>query len=70
MGTAYAYSRTRMSGLRVACSPILRATITVVRLKRRGLLFLHQHYPPIRQSIEPPYTRPLRTVVGEPLPSA
>ncbi len=62
-GTAYAYSRTRMGGWRVAYSPILRTTITVARLKRRGLLFMLDHYRSIRQSIEPPYTRPVRTVV-------
>ena len=35
-GMAYAWSRTRMGGWAVACSPILRTTITLARLKRRG----------------------------------
>jgi RNA-directed DNA polymerase len=35
-GMAYAWSRTRMGGWAVAQSPILRTTITEVRLKKRG----------------------------------
>lgn len=35
-GQAYAWSRTRMGGWAVAQSPILRTTITVVRLRRKG----------------------------------
>ena len=35
-GQAYAWSRTRMGGWAVAQSPILRTTITVSRLKRKG----------------------------------
>lgn len=35
-GQAYAWSRTRMGGWAVAQSPILRATITISRLKRKG----------------------------------
>jgi len=62
-GKAYAYSRTRMGGWRVAQSPILKTTITVERLKRRGLLSLQEYYQSVRISIEPPYTRPVRTVV-------
>ena len=33
---AYAWSRTRMGGWAVAQSPILRTTITLSRLKRKG----------------------------------
>jgi len=43
-GMAYAWSRTNMGGWRVAQSPILGTTITLERLKRRGLLSLrHLH---------------------------
>jgi RNA-directed DNA polymerase len=62
-GQAYAWSRTRMGGWRVAQSPILVTTITIKRLKKRGYLSMVDYYK--RQSIinEPPYTRPVRTVV-------
>ncbi|WP_066219785.1 group II intron reverse transcriptase/maturase [Formosa haliotis] len=36
IGQAYAWSRTRMGGWAVAQSPILKTTITVSRLKRKG----------------------------------
>ncbi|PNW25143.1 group II intron reverse transcriptase/maturase [Formosa algae] len=36
IGKAYAWSRTRMGGWAVAQSPILKTTITVSRLKRKG----------------------------------
>ena len=39
-GQAYAWSRTRMGGWAVAQSPILRTTITVTRLKKRGYVCL------------------------------
>jgi hypothetical protein len=61
---AYAYSRTRMGGWAVAQSPILLTTITISRLKKRGyiaMLELHLSFNPSRY--EPPYTRPVRTVV-------
>lgn len=43
-GMAYAWSRTRMGGWRVAQSPILRTTITVERLDKRGYLNLLDYY--------------------------
>lgn len=43
-GQAYAWSRTRMGGWAVAQSPILRTTITVARLKKRGYVSLLEHY--------------------------
>ena len=61
---AYAYSRTRKGGWAVAQSPILGTTITISRLKKRGyiaMLELHLSLNPSRY--EPPYTRPVRTVV-------
>ncbi len=41
---AYAWSRTRMGGWVVAQSPILRTTITVSRLKKRGYAGLTEYY--------------------------
>ena len=43
-GKAYAWSRTRMGGWAVACSPILRTTITIKRLKLRGYVSLVEYY--------------------------
>ena len=43
-GQAYAWSRTRMGGWAVAQSPILRTTITVSRLKKRGYVSLTEYY--------------------------
>lgn len=58
------WSHTRMGGWAVARSPILKTTITLERLKRRG----YQAMLPLFKSItpylnEPLYTRPVRTVV-------
>lgn len=61
---AYAWSRTRKGGWAVAQSPILNTTITVARLKKRGYQSLLDVYGTLNPSIyEPPYTRPVRTVV-------
>jgi len=63
-GDAYAFSRSRKGGWAIAQSPILGTTITISRLKRRGyisMLELHLSLNPSRY--EPPYTRPVRTVV-------
>lgn len=43
-GKAYAWSRTRMGGWAVAQSPILRTTITVERLKKRGHISLVEYF--------------------------
>ena len=45
---AYAWSRTRMGGWRVAQSPILITTITVKRLKHRGYLSLVDYYHKVK----------------------
>jgi len=45
---AYAWSRTRMGGWRVAQSPILKTTITLVRLKKRGYIAMLELYHQIR----------------------
>ena len=43
-GMAYAWSRTRMGGWRVAQSPILGTTITIKRLKKRGYISFMEYY--------------------------
>ena len=48
-GTAYAWSRTRMGGWAVACSPILGTTITLSRLEQRGYTSLVSYYLKITQ---------------------
>ena len=64
---AYAWSRTRMGGWAVAQSPILRTTITVSRLRKRGYQSITDHYklvcPTFPLLNEPPSTRPVRLVV-------
>lgn len=45
---AYRWSRTRMGGWRVACSPILGTTITIDRLKQRGYIPFLVYYLKIR----------------------
>lgn len=47
---AYAWSRTRKGGWRVAQSPILNTTITVARLKKRGYLSMVDYYQQSRSS--------------------
>lgn len=48
--TAYAWSRSRMGGWRIAQSPILGTTVTVKRLKARGYLSMVDYYQQIRPS--------------------
>jgi len=61
---AYSHSRSRMGTWAVACSPILRTTITVKRLEQRGYESLLVHYQTIAPFLnEPLYTRTVRTVV-------
>jgi len=47
-GMAYAWSRTRMGGWRVAQSPILGTTITINRLKQRGYISFVEYYHKVR----------------------
>ena len=47
-GQAYAWSRTRMGGWRVAQSPILGTTITIKRLEKRGYISLMEYYKQVR----------------------
>ena len=61
---AYAWSRTRMGGWAVAQSPILKTTITIDRLEKRGYISSLDIYKKIAPQLnEPLYTRPVRTVV-------
>ena len=45
---AYAWSRTRMGGWRVAQSPILITTITINRLEKRGYVSLLEYYKKVK----------------------
>ncbi len=61
---AYAWSRTRMGGWAVARSPIMRTTITLQRLAKRGYESMFAYYSTVAPQLnEPLYTRPVRTVV-------
>jgi len=63
-GQAYAWSRSRMGGWAIAQSPILRTTITIDKLRKRGYVSLLVIYRMISPQLnEPLYTRPVRTVV-------
>ena len=59
-GMAYAWSRTRMGGWAVAQSPILRTTITIKRLEKRGYVSLTKYYKSASIIIEPLSTRSVR----------
>jgi RNA-directed DNA polymerase len=61
---AYAWSRTRMGGWRVAQSPILVTTVTLERLKKRGYEPMLDYYSKVSPQLnEPLYARPACTVV-------
>ncbi len=61
---AYSWSRTRMGGWAVAQSPIMKTTITLERLCKRGYESMLKHYQKVAPLLnEPLYTRTLRTVV-------
>lgn len=61
---AYAWSRTRMGGWRVAQSPILVTTITINRLQKKGYESMLNYYMKVAPKFnEPLYTRSVRTVV-------
>jgi len=62
--TARLWSHTRMGGWATARSPILKTTITISRLVRRGYQAMTTVYDSITPyPNEPLYTRPVRTVV-------
>ena len=61
---AYAWSRTRKGGWRIAQSPILTTTITVKRLKQKGYIPMLEIYRKLNPSVyEPPYTKNEHTPV-------
>ncbi|WP_407944252.1 group II intron maturase-specific domain-containing protein [Marinifilum fragile] len=63
-GQAFAWSRNCMGGWATSQSPILRTTITIDRLNRRGYESMSDIYERISPQLnEPLYTRPVRTVV-------
>ena len=43
-GQAYSWSRSRLGGWRIAQSPMMRTTVTVKRLQKRGYLSFSVHY--------------------------
>jgi group II intron reverse transcriptase/maturase len=58
------WSNTRMGGWATARSPILKTTITISRLRRRGYQAMTTVFKSIAPHLnEPLYTRPVRTVV-------
>lgn len=63
-GQAYAWSRTRLGGWRIAQSPVLNTTITLKRLEKRGYQSMLEYYFKVAPQLnEPLYARPARTVV-------
>ncbi|WP_255763324.1 reverse transcriptase domain-containing protein [Fulvivirga maritima] len=51
-GQAYAWSRTRMGGWAVAQSPILRTTITISRLRKKGYESMLDYYLKLQPEIQ------------------
>jgi len=44
IGMAYAWARSRMGGWRIACSPMMKTTITLQRLQRRGYIAFESYF--------------------------
>lgn len=53
-GIAYAWSRSRLSGWAQACSPMMRTTVTIPRLKRRGYIEFSEYYQRFYIQLNPP----------------
>ena len=49
-GQAYAWSRSRMGGWAQACSPMMKTTVTVQRLKHRGYIAFAEYFHRFTQS--------------------
>ena len=47
-GISYAWSRSRMGGWAIAQSPMMRTTITLIRLKQRGYISFSEYYHKIQ----------------------
>ena len=50
-GQAYAWSRSRMGGWAIAQSPIMRTTVTIERLKRRGYFSFSEQFQKSRRNV-------------------
>jgi len=50
-GMAYAWSRSRMGGWAQACSPIMKTTVTIKRLKRRGYIEFVEYFQRFSHSL-------------------
>jgi hypothetical protein len=50
-GEAYAWSRSRMGGWAVAQSPIMRTTITLDRLHRKGYISFSEQFAKSRRNV-------------------
>ena len=50
-GQAYAWSRSRMGGWAIAQSPMMRTTVTLKRLIRRGYLSFSEQFQKSRRSV-------------------
>ena len=50
-GRAYAWSRSRMGGWAIAQSPIMRTTVTIERLKRRGYFSFSEQFQKSRRAV-------------------
>jgi len=53
-GMAYAWSRSRMGGWAQACSPMMKTTITIQRLKQRGYIEFSEYYQRFAIVLNPP----------------
>ncbi len=61
---AYSWSRTRMGGWAVSQSPIMKQSVTLIRLRKRGYESLLEHYQKVAPQLnEPLYARTACTVV-------
>ena len=53
-GMAYAWSRSRLGGWAQSCSPMMRTTVTINRLKRRGYIEFNEYYQRFYIQLNPP----------------
>jgi len=53
-GMAYAWSRSRLGGWSQSCSPMMRTTVTISRLKRRGYIEFSEYYQRFYIQLNPP----------------
>ncbi len=53
-GTAYSWSRSRLGGWAQSCSPMMRTTVTIPRLKRKGYIEFSEYYQRFATKLNPP----------------